>query len=70
MCNNNEEEQVHVLQECLALEQLNLKKATMENRFSEDINKIKGNSDMHKQHSGKKCYETDPKQSQYSSPKG
>ncbi len=36
MCNNYED-QVHVLQECPALEQLNLKKAAMENIFSENI---------------------------------
>jgi hypothetical protein len=30
MCNNNEEDQIHVLQEYPALGSLNLKKATME----------------------------------------
>ncbi len=39
MCNNHEEDQVHVLQECPALEELNLK--YMENIFNEDINLLK-----------------------------
>lgn len=36
-CNNQEENQVHVLQECPTLEQLNVQKATMKNIFYEDI---------------------------------
>ncbi len=34
LCNNLEENQVHVLQECQALEQLNLQKAIIENIFN------------------------------------
>ncbi len=40
-CNNQEENQIHVLLECSALEQLNLQKGTMENIFSEDIKTLK-----------------------------
>ena len=44
LCNNKEEDQTHVLQECPALEKFNLKKATLENIFSEDIRTLKETS--------------------------
>ncbi len=36
-CNNQENDQLHVLQECSALGQMNLQKATMENIINEDV---------------------------------
>ncbi len=41
LCNNQEEDQIHVLQECSVLEQLNIQKTTKENIFNENIKAVK-----------------------------
>ncbi len=41
LCNNQEEDQIHVLQECSVLEQLNIQKTTKENIVNENIKAVK-----------------------------
>ncbi len=43
LCNNQEDDWIHIdlIQECSAMEQLNLQMATMENIFNEDVTTLK-----------------------------